>query len=366
MPLERRANGIWSMCEWVTDPKTKRRRRIRESSRTRDYEQAKEWYAKRLTELWRTEKLGERPPYSWREAVVAYLKANQGKASYEDDCRRLRKLDPVLGQYHDVNDITTEVVENEVRPLAIDGYAPSTANRLLTTVRAVLNKAHRLQRLINVPTIELFEVPERKPVWLEQDEIDRLIQQLGKSPRTRHLVDFVILAVDCGLRMRNVTHLKWADVDVKRRCVWIEAYKQKGTRHISIPLTDAAMEVIRRNIGKHHEHVLTYRGKPYDRVNPRTLQKAAAAAGIAKHITPHVMRHTFATKLVLLGYNVAEIMALGGWSKVDSVLIYTHFNAERLRETAQSASSFSGRNTYEPESRDGRSSLKKGNQGHAK
>ena len=148
--------------------------------------------------------------------------------------------------------------------------------------------------------------------------------------------------------MRNITHLKWEDVDVMRKCVWIEKHKQKGNRHIAIPLTDAAMEVIRRNIGKHHTNVLTFRGRPYDKVNPRTLQKAADAADIDKHVTAHVFRHTFATKLVHLGYSLTEIMELGGWSKIESVMIYTHFNAERLRETAQAASSFGHKSVTPP------------------
>ncbi|MCR9260737.1 MAG: site-specific integrase [Pseudomonadaceae bacterium] len=348
MGLERRANGIWSLCEWVTDPKTGRRRRIRESSRTRDHHQAKEWYAKRLNEIWREQQLGERPPYSWKEAVVAYLITQKGKPSYEHDVRRMKLLNAVLGQYADINSITDEVISTEVLPLVADGYAPSTANRTLTTFRAVLNKARKAKRLDRLPAIEFFQVPERKPVWLEQDEIDALVAELEKSPRTKHLIDFVILAVDCGLRMRNITHLKWTDVDVQRKCVWIEKHNQKGNRHIAIPLTDAAMEVVRRNIGKHTTNVLTYRGKPYDKVNPRTLQKAADAAGVKKHVTAHVFRHTFATKLFLQGFSMFEVMELGGWSKVESVQIYTHFNPERLRATAQSASSFSREMTSGP------------------
>jgi len=194
--------------------------------------------------------------------------------------------------------------------------------------------------------LTVLDVPERKPVYLEDDEVYAMMSALDR-PRTRHLLDFFVLAVDCGLRMRNVTHLKWTDIDVQRRSIWIEKANTKGNRHIAIPITDAAWETIRSNMGKHSIYVLTYRGRPYDRVNQRTLQAAAERAGIHKHITPHVLRHTFATRLVYRGVGQIELMALGGWSKIESVQIYTHFSPERLRETVNKSSHFAGRSTDE-------------------
>jgi integrase len=346
MPLVQKDNGIYCADVYIVDPRTKRRRRIRRSSGTRDKRQAEEWYARLQTQLWRQERLGERALHSWQEAVVAYMRGRERRASYDGDRRRIAWLDQHLGPVVDITQISSETIE-QVKLARLAEVSPATVNRLMTFVRAVLNKAKRLGWIDELPRFEFADVPERKPIYLEDDEVDRLLAALDR-PRTRHLIDFVTLAVDCGLRMRNVTHLKWADVDVRRRCVWIEKANTKGNRHIAIPLTKAAFTTIRRNLGKHDVYVLTHRGKPYDRVNQRTLQAAATRAGIKKHITPHTLRHTFATRCIHRGVHPAELMELGGWSKMESVLIYTHFSPERLRATAEKASHF-GRKSDTPD-----------------
>lgn len=338
MPLVRERNGIFYADEYVRDSRTKRLKRIRKSSGTRDKAKAQEWYARLQNDLWRQKHLRERPSHSWKEAVVAYMRGREKRASFEADRHRIAWLDPHLGNFM-LEDIDVETIE-EVKYMRRDQVAASTTNRLLTFIKAVLNHAKKLHWIDQVPIIEKLDVPERKPIYLEEDEVDRLIRALDR-PRTKHLLDFLILAVDCGLRMRNVTHLKWRDVDVVRRCVWIEKAHTKGNRHVAIPLSEAALQTIRRNMGKHDTYVLTYRGKPYDRINQRTLQAAAERAGIDKHLTPHVLRHTFATRCIHRGVHPAELMELGGWSKIESVLIYTHFSPERLRSTVDKASHFS-------------------------
>lgn len=348
MPLIRERNGVYYADEWIIDSRTKRRKRIRRSSGTRDYDEAREWYAKIASDLWRQKKLGERPVHSWAEAVVEYMRGRERRPSYSQDLRRIAWIDAHLGNLL-LPDIDVEVLRAIRRAHASTAkrngstVGAATTNRVMTFVRAVLNHARKLKWLADVPEIDMLEVPERKPVYLEADEVDALIAELQRAPRTRHLVDFVVLAVDCGLRMRNVTHLKWSDIDVQRRSVWIEKANTKGNRHIAIPLTDAAFEVIQRNMGRHLVYVLTHRGKPYDRVNPRTLRAAAARVGVAKRITPHTLRHTFATRLIHRGVSLFELMELGGWSKIESVQIYTHFSPERLRETVNRGSHFSRR-----------------------
>lgn len=337
MPLTQERNGVYYADDSIIDPRTKRRRRIRRSSGTKNYAKAREWYATFSERLWRQNHLGERAAHSWKEAVVAYMRGREAKASYDADRQRIDWLDPHLGHLM-LDQIDAEVMEN-VKHARLAEVAPSTTNRMLTMLRAILNNAKRLEWLSKVPEMVFEELPERKPTYLEEDEVDALMGALDR-PRSRHLMDFLILAVDCGLRMRNVTHLKWSDVDVVRRCVWIEKANTKGNRHVAIPLSEAAMQAIRRNMGKHDTYVLTYRGRPYDRVNQRTLKAAARRAGIDKHLTPHVLRHTFATRCIHRGVHPAELMELGGWSKLESVLIYTHFSPERLRTTVDKASHF--------------------------
>ncbi|MDR9454055.1 MAG: site-specific integrase, partial [Wenzhouxiangella sp.] len=85
----------------------------------------------------------------------------------------------------------------------------------------------------------------------------------------------------------------------------------------------------------HPTRVLVYQGRPFDRVNQRSLQRAADRAVVEKHVHPHLFRHTWASWHIMAGTSLAELQALGGWSKVDSVLIYAHLSADHLRQAAE-------------------------------
>jgi site-specific recombinase XerD len=87
-------------------------------------------------------------------------------------------------------------------------------------------------------------------------------------------------------------------------------------------------------LGKHQEYVFTFRGRPYDRVKPRTLQSLAKRAGVEKHVYNHLFRHTFASWHVMSGTSLYDLMKLGGWKKIESVMIYAHLSAEHMQAAA--------------------------------
>lgn len=328
MPLKRKANGIYYADEYTPEG-----RRIRPSSGTRDEAAAREWYAKLVNDLWRQRKLGEKPRRLWDEAVEAYMEEKAGSPSYDQDITRVARLHPFLGGQYLV-DIDKELL-NGIKRSLLDGLKPSTVNRYLSFVSAVLHyAADELEWLDHVPKVRKAEEPARRVEFLTPAEVDALIDHLSHQARTKHLVPFVVFAVATGLRMRNITRLKWSQIDMQRKCMWVEAPDAKARKPIPVPLTDDAYKIIRHQMGKHLERVFTYRGQPYDKVNPRTLKNAATAAGISKKVTAHLFRHTFASWHVMSGTSLQELKELGGWSKLESVLIYAHLSAEHLRQAA--------------------------------
>ena len=116
--------------------------------------------------------------------------------------------------------------------------------------------------------------------------------------------------------------------------MWVKASSSKNRKPIAIPLAEDARAVLRDQLGKHMERVFTFRGKPYDRVNNRTLQKAAQAAGITKHVHNHLFRHTFASWHIMSGTSLYDLMKLGGWRKLESVMIYAHLSADHMQQAA--------------------------------
>ena len=329
MSLRRKPNGIWFADVYAASGE-----RIRKSSRTRDEAKAREWYAKLLNDLWRQRQLGERARRTWDEAVVAYMKAKEGSASYDSNLTRIARLHPELGGWYLV-DIDRKKL-NEVKRWLAESLKPGTVNRYLSFVLAVLNyAADEMEWIERAPKVKKADVPASDVEFLTPEEAERLIVELQRLARTRHLVKFVSFALATGLRMRNVTRLEWSQIDMQRRCMWVRAVDSKSRKPIPVPLTAQAIAVLRSQMGQHLERVFTFRGKPYERVNSRTLHKAAARAGIQKRVHPHLFRHTFASWHVMSGTSLQELKELGGWSKLESVLIYAHLSSAHLARAAE-------------------------------
>lgn len=322
-------DGVWWIDVWA-GPQG-RRRRIRRSARTRDRKKAQAVHDHIQSEAFRQGQLGQRPRHTWREAVVSYMTGREGRASYDQDIQRLKWLDPHLGDLA-LEDITASVLE-DAKQARLQEAAPSTVNRLLVLVRAVLNHAVDREWLDKAPKVKPAAESPRRVEWLTPAEADALLGHLPK-----HLQAFVSFALCTGLRMRNITRLEWSQIDMQRRCAWIHGDQSKSGRPIAIPLTRKAIEVLRSQMGRHATRVFTVGTKtirPYDRVNQRTLQRAADAAGIQKRVHPHLFRHTWASWHIMGGTSLAELQALGGWSKLESVMIYAHMSAEHLRKAAE-------------------------------
>lgn len=304
-------------------------RRLRQSTQTSDKTEAQRLHDELKSTLWKRKHLGLVP---WKTAVVAYLEAKKHQPSYEQNLARLREVDPFLGHLN-LQDITRGVIE-DIKEELLRSKATATVNRSLTLIRAILNYAVDREWLEYIPRVKLCEVTKRRVEWLTPEEVDRLLPHLST-----HVREFLLFALATGLRMRNITHLEWQDVDLFRRLLYIHPDQAKGGNPITIPLDDDAMSVLK---ARHKEcdtgRVFLYRGKPYDSVRVHTLQRAAKKAGIEKHIHPHLLRHTFASWHIMSGTSLAELRELGGWAKLDSVMIYAHLSVAHLEEAAKNRS----------------------------
>lgn len=335
--LKRNSKGIW-YGEWnhYVDGQ---RKRIRRSSGTKIKAQAEEWHRKIDADLWRHFKLGEVVRH-WDDAVLSYLKNREDKASYDADLTRVEWLQDHLSGKR-LEQINTALL-TEVMNARREVVAPSTTNRMMNLISAILHHAEELEWIVRAPKIPKCDLEEPDPEYLTPEEVSALIKECARQPRTKHLVAYITFAIATGQRMSNVTKMEWSQVNLANRTFTVKAKDSKNRKHLSIPLADDAIEVIRDQIGKHQTRVLTFRGKPFDRVNNRTLQSAAKRAGINKHVHNHLFRHTFASWHVMRGTSLYELMSLGGWSKIESVMIYAHLSAEHMLSAAANRDTIAG------------------------
>lgn len=303
-------------------------KRVRQSTGTTDQQKAQELHDKLKAEQWNTKKLGDKPKFTWQEAVVRWLTENGHKKSLRTDKEICRYLNQHLAdkRLDEVNRTMIEVIKQHKQST---GASNGTVNRVLALIRSILNAAVKdWEWLDNVPSIKLL--PESAGVvrWLTQDEAGALIAELPL-----HLAAMARFSLATGLRESNVTGLKWSQVDLARRCAWIHASQAKGNKSISVPLNDDAMQVLREQVGKNDAVVFTYKGNGVGQANTKAWRAALVRAGISD-FRWHDLRHTWASWHVQNGTPLHVLKELGGWADLTMVLRYAHLSSENLAQYA--------------------------------
>jgi integrase len=213
---------------------------ICESTGTADKQEAKEYEAKRLNELWLETRLGIAPKHYWEEAVVRYLDEMQHNKSRDCDIRHFRWLSQHLdGKY--INDINRTLLERVTTARKKVGASNATVNRCMGIVSRVLRKAaFEWEGLDKAVKVRKLPEPKIRIRYLTHDEATKLISVLPA-----HIAAMAKFSLATGLRKSNVTGLLWSQVDLANRRAWIHADQAKGGKAIPVPLSSEAIEVLR-------------------------------------------------------------------------------------------------------------------------
>ena len=303
-------------------------RRIQQTAGTQLKQEAQELHDRLKAEAWRVKNLGDKPRYTWQEAVIRWLSESSHKKSIETDKVRLRWLDAHLHNSK-LDEITKTKVEAIKSAKQKEGVSNATVNRMLALLRSILNRAKQeWEWLDSTPSVRLFPENATRVRWLPHEESNRLILELPE-----HLKSMVRFTLSTGLRESNVTGLQWDQIDMQRRCAWIHADQAKSKKAIAVPLNSDAIAVILEQVGKHNTHVFTYKGNPVTRANNHAWEKALKRAGISD-FRWHDLRHTWASWHVQNGTPLHVLKELGGWADLSMVLRYAHLSSKHLEEYA--------------------------------
>ncbi len=218
-----------------------------------------------------------------------------------------------------------------------------TQNYYLIALRAFLKfMRKRGIEALSPERIELAKVPERSIDLISPQELKRLMAAPdGKT--IEGLRDRAILELffSTGLRISEVCALSIDDVDLTREEFSVRG---KGDKVRVVFLSDAAKATLRDYLSKRKDLddalFVRYGRKANDggelRLQPRAVQRLlkryAAAAGITRKVTPHVIRHSFATDLLSNGADLRSVQALLGHAHIGTTQVYTHVTDKHLRE----------------------------------
>src|SRR5207244_686030 len=175
--------------------------------------------------------------------------------------------------------------------------------------------------------------PERLPVILSEEEVARLIESANSS---YHRVILMTL-YGTGLRREELSRLKLTDVDSQRMVIHVR--QGKGNKDRDVTLSPRLLEVLRAywRWRKPKVYLFTslYRNRPEQPISAKTIwyavREAARRAGIKKKVSPHLLRHAWATHLLERGTDLKTIQVLLGHVDLEATTIYLHLSQRHLQ-----------------------------------
>ena len=244
----------------------------------------------------------------------------------------------------DIKDYFNECKDNDVNKylkyLYDKGIKTSSLNRKITSINGFYkylydNKFIDKNIFYNVDRPKM----ERKlPVYLTYIEMMNLINSIKEDEYLERTIIEVIYG--CGLRVSEVINIRLEDVHFEEKMVECIG---KGNKQRLVPINNIALSCIRNYIklfrdkleNKQDSHVLflNKKGRKLTRQYVHSLIKELAArANIKKNVSPHTLRHSFATHLLENGANLRAVQVMLGHEKITTTEIYTHLNTSKIIE----------------------------------
>lgn len=241
-----------------------------------------------------------------------------------------------------IDDIAGVHVVRFLSSLKDEGLAPRSRTRSLVAIRGFHKflVAEKITQINPAGRIESMRLMQSLPDTLTPREVEKLLASSGESTpiglRDRAMLELLYAT---GLRVSELVGLKLGDVQAMIGCVRTLG---KGRKERIVPVGEAALSEIDSYM-RHARPVLEKKsGSSYLFLNRsgkgltrqgfwKIIKRRALQAGIRKNITPHTLRHSFATHLLENGADLRAVQAMLGHADISTTQIYTHVTRDRLR-----------------------------------
>jgi integrase/recombinase XerD len=279
----------------------------------------------------------------WIKAFLDYLAVEKGLAantltSYQRDLVRLQEF---AGKREKaLTTLARTDLLDYVRELRIAGLDPRSVARHLVTIRNLYKYLLLDGHVQHDPTVNIAtpKAWQTLPKFLAHEEVEKLLQQPDDSPRGLRDRAMLQLLYATGLRVSELISLKLSDVNLDTGLLTCFG---KGSKERNVPFGRSAQAAIqaylpvRQKILKNQSSPMLFINSPGSAITRqqfwRSIVEYGEQAGLG-HITPHMLRHTFATHLLEHGADLRSVQIMLGHSDIGTTQIYTYVTNERLRE----------------------------------
>ena len=266
-----------------------------------------------------------------------YLEAEKGHSEITIEAHRRDFFDFLEFCNIDVTRIQRNHLNGYIRNLREKEYSPTSVMRKIASLRGFFKWLCTSEICQTNPTLTLEQpkVPKRLPKVMTVQEIETLLNEnLDKCQRV-----IVELLYGCGLRVSELVNLKINDFDLKAKYLQTTG---KGSKDRIVPLGSKAVNAIKNYLPERDFILKKFRidtknllvnehGKVLNRQDIYTFISEQGKK-IHKHISPHTLRHSFATHLLENGADLRIVQELLGHSDVATTQLYTHISKKRLKE----------------------------------
>ncbi|MBI2917370.1 MAG: site-specific tyrosine recombinase XerD [Chloroflexi bacterium] len=284
------------------------------------------------------------------EAFLHHLEVEKGfsantVAAYANDLRQLSDfLGPRMRMDRPWEAVGRSALAEHVKEMNRRGYSSTTVARKVAAARSFFNFLHQEGIIKRNPGQDLDSPRVGKPLpkVLSREEVDRLLEEpaRGNGPESLRDMAMMELIYATGMRVSELVSQNLPDINLEAatvRCIG------KGNRERLIPIHPAAVDSVKRYLDQGRSGLDPQPGEAAVFLNARgqrltrqgfwlILKQYARQAGVKSPVTPHILRHSFATHFLQGGAPIRHVQEILGHANVSTTQIYTHLTQQHLRD----------------------------------
>ena len=248
-----------------------------------------------------------------------------------------------LQQIHKISNITSKHIRKYIRVLNERGMAPASISRIISSIRSYHKYLSSEELVKENPALILNtpKIPKKLPSVLSEQEISLIIESIEKSSDFHHRDKAIIeMLYSCGIRVSELCSLEVSKLFLKDDLIMVTG---KGSKERLLPIGKRAKKYINNYFKYSRDKFIKRTSSSFIFVSKNgnqltraminiILNKWTAISGINKSVSPHTLRHSFATHLLEGGADLRFVQALLGHSDISTTQIYTHLDKQHLKE----------------------------------